>query len=102
MKVSEKAEEGRNVFAAWICERTVYECKIAAENQAVAVEYVYSFVIEFHDFILDEKGCGGKAVSVADFWRMYCNEKIRVLQWKYRLHDGRKFRGGFLCRNGNT
>ena len=53
MKVSEKAKEGRNVFAAWVCERAVYKGEVTAENKAVAVEYVYSFVIEIHMFILE-------------------------------------------------
>ena len=32
MEVSEKAEEGRNVFAALVCEGAADEGKVAAEN----------------------------------------------------------------------
>ena len=37
MEVSEKAEEGRNIFAALVCKWAADESKVAAENQSVAV-----------------------------------------------------------------
>ena len=46
MEVSEKAEEGRNIFTALVCKRATYESIITAENQSVAVQNVYSFIIK--------------------------------------------------------
>ena len=46
MEVSEKSKEGRNIFTAWISKRTADKRKITAENQAVAVKYVYSFIVK--------------------------------------------------------
>ncbi len=37
MDVSEKAEDGRNVFAALVCKRAGDESKVTTENQSVAV-----------------------------------------------------------------
>jgi len=37
MEVSEKSEEGADIFSPRICKRSVYKSKIAAENESVAV-----------------------------------------------------------------
>ena len=46
MEVSEKSKESWNIFAARISKRPADKCKITAENQAVAVKYVYSFIVK--------------------------------------------------------
>ena len=53
MKVSEKAENGRNIFATRVCKGAADKSKVAAENQSVAVKDIYSFVVEIHVFILE-------------------------------------------------
>jgi hypothetical protein len=46
MKISEKSEEGRNIFSLLVCKGAADKCKIAAENEAVAVQNIYCFIVK--------------------------------------------------------
>ena len=54
MKISEKTEEGTDVFPFCICERSVYKCEIAAENESVAVQNVNCIFVECHKMSLTD------------------------------------------------
>ena len=47
VKVTEKAEKGAYIFTLGIGKRAAYKCKIAAENESVAVQYIDRFFVFF-------------------------------------------------------
>ena len=98
MKIPEETEKCTDIFAVSVCERPVYECKIAPENQSVRIKNVNCIVIFFV--------CHALIITFFDFFFFF---KTNVQKGDFELKIGSFFSiftviytfifGGNLMRN---